>query len=73
MRSLPEHQGCLKDESLNRFNILVHRCALVLGMDGGRTCGEDSGPTQASSSPFLGIALPKGSGDTWGRVCLVPL
>lgn len=51
------------------LNILVWRYALALGMDG-RTCGDEGGPTQISVSPFLGVAVPRGSSDTWGRVCL---
>lgn len=64
MHALPEHQGCLKEECLNRFNVLVRRCALVLGVDGKKTNGEEGGPAQAPGGPFLGVALPTGSGDT---------
>jgi len=59
MHALPEHQGCLKEEILNRFNVLVQRCALVLGMDGKKTNGEKGGPIPVSGSSFLGVALPK--------------
>lgn len=70
----PQLQGCLKGESLNKMlSILVWRCALVLSMGGRRTHGDERGPTQASGIALPGVAVPKDSGDTWGRVCLAPL
>lgn len=46
------------------FSILVCTCALGPGMDGRRALKGEGGPTQAS------VALPKVTGDTWGKVCL---
>lgn len=54
---------------MNRLNTWVYKCALVLDMDGRRTGGKEDGPTQAFGSPFLDVAVPKGSGDIWDKVC----
>lgn len=34
-----------------------------------RTVGKEDSPTQAFGDPFLNVALPKGSGDIWDKIC----